>query len=335
MTNDSWNVYGIGNALVDFEVEVTDDTLMKLGIEKGVMTLIDQERQDRLLEALQGHKHGRACGGSAANTIIGVAQLGGRSFYSCRVANDEHGRFYLEDLQRNGVDIRQDLEHPEGVTGKCLVMVTPDAERTMNTFLGITSELHPSVIDERALARSEYLYVEGYLASSSSALETVSHARSVARREGVKVALSLSDPSMIRFFREGIETLIDGGVDLLFCNADEATAFTGSNNLETAVTKLAGVAEQLVVTLGKDGAILWDGHRLIRIPGRPARAVDTNGAGDLFAGAFLYGLTHGYNHQQAGELAVFASSLLVERFGPRLGVEEVARVRQKAEELTS
>ena len=212
-----YHVYGLGNALVDIEVEVDLDELVLLNVEKGIMTLVDESRHDDLLDHVQGKKHSRACGGSAANTIIAVAQLGGKSYYSCRIGNDETGHFYLDDLQSEGVATNLKPEQlEEGVTGKCLVMITPDADRTMNTYLGITSELTENCLDEAALTASEYLYVEGYLASSEVATATAVKAIEMARQNNIKVALSLSDPSMVSYFSEGLEAMIGEGVDLLF-----------------------------------------------------------------------------------------------------------------------
>ncbi len=325
--NKRWDVYGIGNALVDFEVEIDEETLAVLGLEKGTMTLIDEARHDHLMHVLNGRWHGRACGGSAANSIIAVAQLGGKAFYSCRVADDEAGHFYIEDLRNNGVDTRFDGGAKSGVTGKCIVMITPDAERTMNTFLGITSELHPDIIDVEALASSRYLYIEGYLASSPSAIETVRHARAVAKENDVKIALSLSDPSMVQFFREGMQALIDSGVDLLFCNREEALRWTGANDLNDAVDALRMQAREIIVTLGADGALVITDEGVEKVSAYPVKAVDTNGAGDMFAGAFLYAITHGYSYSDAARLASYGSALVVSQFGPRLYGKPLAQLR--------
>src|SRR5690606_12880014 len=163
-----YHIYGIGNALVDKEFEVSDAFFSTAGIQKGVMTLIDANQQEQLLQQLL-HSHPlkkRACGGSAANTIIGASYFGAKTFYTCNVANDEAGDFYVNDLKAAGVDTNMDGARDEGVTGKCLVMVTPDAERTMNTYLGITSDLHEKHIHEDALAQSECVYIDGYLVTS-------------------------------------------------------------------------------------------------------------------------------------------------------------------------
>jgi sugar/nucleoside kinase (ribokinase family) len=325
-----YQVYGLGNALVDIEVEVDQDELMILGVDKGVMTLVDEDRHDDLLSHVEGKRHNRACGGSAANTIIAVAQLGAKSFYSCRIGNDETGLFYLEDLKNEGVATNLNPEQLEaGTTGKCLVMITPDADRTMNTFLGITSELTENSLDEQALADSEYLYVEGYLASSEVATATAIKAIDFAKQNQVKVALSLSDPSMVEIFGGALTKMIGEGVDLLFCNHDEALAYTDAEDIEGAVTALKAVAKQFVITLGADGALAYDGEQQHMIKGHHVKAVDTNGAGDLFAGSMLYGITKGMDFKAAAELASFASSRLVTSFGPRLTASLLKEVKLK------
>ncbi len=329
-----FDVYAVGNALVDFEVEVSEQQLEQLKIEKGIMTLIDAERHHVLMGHLEGTRHNRACGGSAANSIIALSQLGGKSFYSCRVADDEAGDFFLNDLQSHGVEINQNSHRPESVTGKCIVMVTPDADRTMNTYLGVTGELGRDVLDKEAIKNSKYLYIEGYLSSAPLALEAACEAKKVAEENQVKVAFTLSDPSMVRFFREGIDTLIGKGVDMLFCNEDEALEYTGQATLEQAIPLLKQIAKTFVITLGEKGSMICDGEKEIVISAEKVDAIDTNGAGDMFAGAFLYMLCQGHDFELAGQLANFASAKVVQKFGPRLNAEEAIPVQKFAGELT-
>ena len=323
-----FHVYGLGNALVDIEIEIAVDELSHLGVEKGIMTLIDEERHVELLSKMQGKQHQRACGGSAANTTIAVAQLGGKSFYSCRIGNDETGDFYFTDLHNEGVVTNlADSEREEGVTGKCLVMITPDADRSMNTFLGITSELTESLLDFDALAKSKFLYIEGYLAASPTAVITSVKAIKKARELSVPVAFSLSDPAMVQFCREGLDTMLDGGVELLFCNEAEAQAYTGLDSIPAACEALKKIANRFVVTLGPKGSIVFDGANYHDIAAPKVEAIDTNGAGDLFAGSFLYAITHGLSEVVAASIASFASAKLVTSFGPRLNLQHLEDVR--------
>lgn len=317
----------MGNALVDFEIETTAPELSALGIDKGVMTLIEKDKQEELLQVFRGKHHSRACGGSAANTIIGAQSLGAQCFYSCKVADDETGYFYREDLLGHGVDTNLSYEKLEaGDTGKCLVMVTDDADRTMNTFLGITGDIDYSQINEAALLSSQYLYIEGYLSSAPVALAAAIKTVEFARENQVKVAFSLSDPNMVKFCRAGLESIIGKGVDVLFCNLDEALMYAECDNLEVAVEQLLTWTECLVVTLGEEGALIADRKTRVNIQGHRVSAIDTNGAGDLFAGSFLFGISSGLSSEKSGQLASFASAQLVTQYGPRLTKDNLAKV---------
>lgn len=322
-----YDIYGMGNALVDIVTEVDDSFFAKNGIEKGLMTLVDELRQAALLEAIDLEVAEKQCGGSAANTIIGATQFGATTYYSCKIANDEMGLFYRQDLQDNGVTTNLlTAELPEGITGKCLVMTTADAERTMNTYLGITATYSTSEIDEAALKDSHYLYIEGYLVTGDGARKAMKAAKAIAEANGVKTALTFSDPAMVKYFGEELKEVVGQGVDLLFCNEEEAIVYTGANSVDDAVEALKAFAKQFVVTLGPKGALIWDGGQVIRIDPVPTKAVDTNGAGDLFAGAFLYGITNGLSHADAGKLASHASSAVVSKFGPRLEASQAKRL---------
>ncbi|TXH73351.1 MAG: adenosine kinase [Thiothrix sp.] len=317
-----YDVYGIGNALVDKEFEVTDAFLAAQGIEKGLMTLIDVEQHNRLLASLKenfGLKK-RAGGGSAANSIVAISQFGGKTFYACKVANDEFGEFYMNDLHAAGVDTRLEQVRcsSEGQTGKCMVMVTPDAERTMNTYLGITSDFSAAELHYDELKQAQYLYVEGYLVTSDTSRAAVLEARKVAKNHGVKMAMTFSDPSMATYFKAGLVEMLGEGVDVLFCNEDEALAFTGKANLQEAIQALKPLTQKLVITLGSDGALVVNPTNEVKIAAQKVKPLDTNGAGDMFAGAFLYGLTQGFSDEQAGKLASQAAAQIIQIYGARL-----------------
>lgn len=322
-----YGVYGIGNALVDLEFKVNDQFLYDHKVEKGLMTLVDEDTQFRLIGAIDHESLNRKSGGSAANTVIAVSQFGGKSFYSCKVANDEYGDFYLKDMNEAGVDTNLDgTEREEGVTGKCLVMITPDAERTMNTFLGATTNLSVEEINENAIKDSQYLYLEGYLTTSETGVEAMKKAKKIAEDNGVKTSITLSDPSIVQFFKEKFVEVIGASVDLLFCNEDEAMSFTEKDNLGDAREALKSEAHRFVITQGSNGAIIWDGDTFIDIEPYKVHALDTNGAGDMFAGAFLYGITNGLTFASAGKLASLASSKVVSQYGPRLNWPEVQAI---------
>ena len=322
-----YNVFGIGNALVDIVTEVNDQFLKDHKIEKGFMTLVDEENQTRISNAINVSTSNMQCGGSAANSIIAIAQFGGSSYYSCKVANDELGNFYRKDLKSNGVDSNLDGHDLEsGITGKCLVMTTEDASRTMNTFLGITADYSRAEITEGALKDSEYLYIEGYLVTSENGQDAMKHAKKVAEENGIKTALTFSDPSMVKYFKEQMELVVGAGVDLLFCNEEEAMLYTGTDNLLEAREALKKDARRFVITQGENGAMIYDGDTFIDIEPYKVNAIDTNGAGDLFAGAFLYGISNGKSYADAGKLASLASSKVVTQFGPRLEWHQAKKI---------
>lgn len=322
-----FDVYAIGNALVDIEYHATPETLAELGIDKGVMTLIDAERQHALMEDLGESHESMACGGSAANSIIALTQLGGQAHFDCRVANDYTGRVFAGDLHDSGVNSNlDDKPLPDGVTGKCLVFVTPDADRTMNTFLGVSADLDPDDVDFEAVGQSEYIYIEGYLASAVNTRDAGIEARRAAEQQGVKTSLTLSDPNMVRFFRDNLEAMIGERVDLLFANSDEALELAAADDLESAVELFKRLSRRFAITRGKDGALLYDGDTLIEVEPNLVDAVDTLGAGDMFAGAFLYGLTQGMEFGSAGDLASRAAAQIVTQFGPRLDAADTQSV---------
>ncbi len=316
----TFDVYALGNALVDREYRVSDNFLSEHGIQKGMMTLIDEAQRHQLLQALD-REFGcikQASGGSAANSIIAVAALGGRAFYACRVAADAHGDFYAADLQAAGVYSNLDHQRPEGHTGTCLVMVTEDAERTMHTHLGITADVSEEDVVIDALQASQWLYLEGYLAPSSPARQAVAHARQLARKSGVKIALTCSDPSMVTYFRDSLLGMIDDGVDILFCNEEEALGLSGCSDLESALEPLSSHSHEIVVTRGREGALVLHQGQRIHIPAFVVSPIDTNGAGDMFAGCYLFGRCRGMSPHEAGLLASRASAEVVCQFGPRL-----------------
>ncbi len=328
-----YDIYGLGNALVDKEFLVHDEFLQARGIAKGSMTLIDEPRLVSLLAELRSEfgLKGRASGGSAANTLVTASYFGSRAFYSCRVGADEAGEFYLADLSAAGVatNPRRDADNAApGMTGRCLVLVTDDAERTMNTFLGITSDLSHEEIDFDALAASRLLYIEGYLVTSPTGRAAAVRAKAFARERGIEVAYTLSDSSMLQFFGEGVAQILgDDGVDLLFCNEGEALQWSGQASIAAAANALKQVARRFCITLGARGALIFDGENFLEIAPHAVTPVDSNGAGDVFAGAFLHAYAAGMGCQRAGDLASLASARCVMQFGPRLPAHAHGEIR--------
>ncbi len=318
-----YDIYGLGNALLDIECEVSADLLQDLGIDKGVMTLLDEESQHKILGHLDQFPKKRSCGGSAANTMIAISQFGGKAFYSCKVANDEPGQFYFQDLRDCGVATNLETHEPEtGITGKCLVFVTPDADRTMNTFLGISASFSDAELVPDAIANSQYTYIEGYLVTGDSSRKAAIQARDLAQTSGKKVAFSLADLNMVKYFKSGLLEIIGSGVDFLFANESEAFEMAESQDLNGAVECLKNLSKGFAITRGPKGSLIFDGENLIEIDPYPVQAIDTVGAGDMYAGAVLYGITNHMSYAEAGRLGSLASANLVTTLGPRLKTEQ-------------
>jgi len=326
----TYDLYAIGNALVDSEYEVTDLQLQAMGVAKRHMTLIDSARRSELLSHLNGATARRTGGGSAGNTAVAVSQLGGRAFYSCRVADDELGAFYTQDLVANG--ITTNLSHATlttDQTGSCMVMVTPDAERSMSTFLGATADLDHTALNEQAIANSHIYYMEGYLAASPSGLHAALQGRQIAKDAGVALATTLSDMSMIKFCRAGLDAIIGDGVDYLFCNEEEAQVWCGTNDIELICQQLGQLAQTVCLTRGPLGCLVLDGSQKISAPALSVKALDTNGAGDMFAGAFLYAMTQGHSHTQAAWLANQTAGQVVGQYGNRLTPADMGSIKTR------
>jgi sugar/nucleoside kinase (ribokinase family) len=315
----TYDLYAIGNALVDSEYEVSDEQLQAMGVDKRHMTLVDTARRTELLGHLKTHHARRTGGGSAGNTVVALSQLGGKAFYSCRVAHDELGAFYTQDLAANGVSTNLSTHQaPDGQTGSCMVMVTPDAERSMSTFLGATADLDHTALDAAAIASAKVYYMEGYLAASPTGLQAALLGRQMAQDAGVALATTLSDVSMINYCRPGLDAIVAQGLDYLFCNEEEAQVWCATQDLQAICKQLSQQARMVCLTRGAKGCIVLQGSTQLEVAAASVKALDTNGAGDMFAGAFLYAITHGYNPTQAAWLANQSAARVVGQYGNRL-----------------
>lgn len=326
-----YDLYAIGNALVDSEYEVSDALLQKMGISKRHMTLIDTPRRAELLHHVTHLQPRQTGGGSAGNTVVALAQLGGKAFYSCKVAHDNLGDFYVKDLQAQGVDTN--LTHTrasEGQTGSCMVLVTPDAERSMCTFLGVSAELDNAALHAQDIAKSKIYYMEGYLAASPTGLNAALEGRQIARNAGVALALTLSDVSMIQFCKAGLDAMLGDGVDYLFCNQEEAQVWCGTEDLEAIRSALKKLAKTVCLTRGPEGSEVLTADQSWLVPAEKVKAIDTNGAGDMFAGAFLYAVTRGYAPNQAATLGNHAAAAVVSQHGNRLTLGQLSAIKAYA-----
>lgn len=325
------DVYAVGQALVDEEYLVSDRFLSSLGVAKGHRTLIDYDRSRTLRQAAtaDGQLLKRMNGGSGANSITATAQLGASCHFSCRLGDDDEGDFYIRQLTESGVETDPRDRVAGGHTGVCLVMVTPDAERTMNTYVGITDDIGIDDVNFNALDAANWLYLEGHLLISELGHEAAIACRDRARRQGKKIAVNFCDPAVARLCRDEMTDLLSERCDLLFCNEEEAQIWTHRTDLEDAMNALDRLAKTWVLTRGEAGAIAYDGHNRFEIPAHKVNAVNTTGAGDTFAGAFLYGLTQGRSYTTAGSLASLASAVKVQHAGARLDKAQLLDVRRR------
>lgn len=324
-----YDVFGIGNALVDAEYQVDDTFLHDQGIAKGHMTLVSEDEIGALEQALDGQTCRRMSGGSAANTVYSVRGFGGSGYYCGRVSDDDIGRAFLNDLHGVGIGTPR-RKADGGNSGRCLTLITPEAERTMTTYLGVSETLSPADVEEDAVRRSRCLYVEGYLASGASQCAAAVLAREMAEDAGLQTSLSLSDPSMVKGFRNALEVMLGNGVTQLFCNEEEALSWAGTDRLDIATNELADIGEFVNVTLGARGsmAISTAGRKFVE--GFPAAAVDTTGAGDIYAGAVLHARGEGATAEDAARFANFTAAELVSQHGARLpDVDAYAALRRR------
>ena len=321
------DISSLGNAIVDVQFSIEEDfvsKLEKMSIPKGAMTLIEAEEQSNLISLLT-EEYGEpklSCGGAATNSIVAASNFGSKCHFSCKVRNDDLGIFYLENLSKNDVLHSKQASESDLSTGQCVVMVTPDAERTMCTYLGISNLLSSSDLDKLAIRNSKFLYLEGYLVTSESALKACYEAIEVAKAANTKIVISLSAAAIVNAFRDQMNSLIKLGCDMLFCNESEACAFSQHEDVIKAEEFLRSVSSQNLITLGKNGSMIWDGSNLETIEGFEVKAVDTNGAGDIFAGSVLHKICEGHDLTSSAKFGCFAASKKVEKFGPRLSQEE-------------
>ncbi|MEO1375840.1 MAG: adenosine kinase [Cyanobacteria bacterium J06635_10] len=315
----SVDVFGVGNAMVDILALVEDDFVKEHNLSRGGMTLMDSEKQGQLLRELKHHSLELSSGGSAANTMIAIAQSGGKGFYSGKVSRDTNGEFYRQDLLEAGINFDVlPTEEDSGSTGTCLVLTTPDAERTMCTHLGVSTTLAPTDIDVEKLRECKYSYVEGYLWDAEDPRKASIETMEQSKRHDVKVAFTFSDLFLVSRFSDDFHKLVSKYCDVVFCNADEARHFCETESLQDCVSKIGEIVELGFITDSANGCFVVQNKEIVHVPGFPADAVDTVGAGDSFAGGVLYGLTNGLDAQKAARWGNYLASCIVQVHGARL-----------------
>jgi len=324
-----YDVFGIGNALVDCTYMVDDSFLIENNIEKGVMTLVDKEKQKLLIEKIKNTKPFIQSGGSVSNSIFVLSQLGGSGYFSFLVSDDDFGNIYINDLKNNGVKIgNKKYIIADGMTGSCLVLTTPDAERTMNTCLSISTKYSIKNINFDDLSNSKYLYIEGYLVTSELSMQAIHDCISYCKKNDIKIALTVSDLSMVKFFKDKLESILKYKIDLLFCNEKEAKAFSEKSSLNESSNFLLQFSKLVVITRGDKGALVASFKEKINIDSVKTDAIDTVGAGDAFSGAFLFGINNGMGLENSGKLASALSSKVVSKIGPRLESINIINIKK-------
>ncbi|MCB9030567.1 MAG: adenosine kinase [Deltaproteobacteria bacterium] len=312
-----YNVLGVGHALVDILVDITDDEFHNISLEKGSMNLVDEVRQEEILAGVQSIDSTLASGGSVANSVIAVSQLGGKAEFCGRLGDDTYGQFFRSEFEQLGIQFKNPLSKGSQ-TGTCLVLITPDAERTMNTCLAISAELNEHSITKEEIQDAEWLYIEGYLLSEkNTGCVVVERAVEIARECGTKIAVTFSDGFIVDGFRPMLDHVVDNA-DLVFANHNEAARYTGINDDLKAFEKLKTLVPNVVLTRSEKGVLIHYGGESVDIPAFPCEPVDLTGAGDIFSGGFLYGVTNGYSVADSGKAACYLAMKVITQVGARL-----------------
>jgi sugar/nucleoside kinase (ribokinase family) len=308
---------GLGNAVMDIFLEVSEEEFATLGFERGTMRLVDVGEQKVLLDRYQRHEPKLASGGSVANSTIAFSQLGGAAAFIGCVGDDRYGLFYSSEFEELGIDIGNPIIVNES-TSTCVCLVTPDAERTMRTCLAVSSHLAARHVEERRIENSEWLFIEGYVFANPDTGQTaIREAMRLAKRHGTKIAITCSDAFVPQVFGQALNEAL-AEADLFFCNEGEACAVSGASDAEDAFKKLKSKFPSLVVTNGAHGAYIRHDGVEAHVPSFPTEPKDLTGAGDMFAGAFLYGITHGVSPVNAARGASYLCHKVISQVGARL-----------------
>ena len=323
-----FQVVGIGNAMVDVLARAEDSFLAEAGIGKGIMQLIDMDRAVELYGMIGPARE--VSGGSAANTIAGIAHLGGRTAYVGKVKDDQLGAIFAHDLRAQGAVYETAFAPKDAVdeTGRCLIIVTPDGERSMNTYLGVTEFLTSDDIDVDQMAEAEWIYLEGYRFDGPESHAAFAKAIAACKAAGGRVSLTLSDPFCVSRHRNAFREMIKADVDLLFCNRAEMLSMYETDDFDAAMAEAAAEIAIVACTDSANGAYILSGGETWHVPAIPTDIVDATGAGDLFAGAFLWALTHGYALEDCGHIGNIAAAEVISHIGARPEADLTALIAQ-------
>ena len=327
-----YDISALGNALVDTQYKVDHDFLNSFGLEADAMTLASSEEQAPIIKKLIeiGSESMSDCGGSATNSLVAAANYGSNCHHVCRVADDEDGKKYLDSLRSAGVKhIGVSEENTDMPTGKCLILVTPDAKRTMISMLGVSAFLGSSDIDYDVVQNSKIFYIEGYMVTSDDNFNAVISVLENLKASETLKALSLSDAGIVHGFKEKFDLIESYGIDMIFCNDDEAIAFSGKDSFEDAVEFYKSKSYTTAITKGSEGSVVIENNNVHLTKAEEIIPIDTNGAGDMFAGSFMHAYLEGHDIQTCAKFSNYASSRVVETFGPRLDAKGYSEVLNK------
>lgn len=326
MSEANLDVVCIGNAIVDVLASVDDAFLAENGFDKGIMTLIDQNQAEAIYARMGPATE--MSGGSAANTAAGLAALGGKGAYIGRVRDDQLGQIFRHDIRSGGVRFDTAAASAGASTARCFVLVTPDAQRTMMTYLGACTELDQGDVDPALIADAKVTYLEGYLWDPPKAKEAIANAAEIAHANGRKVALTLSDPFCVERHRDTFLELISGRVDILFANEEEIKSLFQAEDFNEAASRVSAFVETAALTRSAKGSVIVHGGEKLEVPAEPvAKVVDTTGAGDLYAAGFLYGYTQGRSMRDCARLGGVCAAEVISHMGarPETSLAELAR----------
>ena len=326
MADKKYDVFGVGNAIVDILAQVEDSAIDDLQLNKGGMALMTTSQQGDVLDKIHQSQLTFASGGSAANTMVSIVQSGGTGVYSGKVANDANGSFYIKGMQEEGIDFYiPPVDHPDELTGSCVVLTTPDAERTMCTHLGISTELMKEDLNFDLLEQSKCSYIEGYLWDAEAPRAACVATFEESKKRGITTAFSFSDPFLIDRFGAQFKDVVHDYCDIVFCNADEARMFLGAESIEECAEKLGGICDLVFITDGGNGCYVIEKGAVAQVGGFDVKAIDTVGAGDAFAGGVLYGITNGLTTLDSAKWGNYFAAQVVSKIGPRLGESLVGK----------
>jgi len=323
-------ICGIGNALVDSEYEVSEEEIQKLNLTKGCMELNDKDNHIKLLSRLT-ETHGAVKmmpGGSVANSLYSLSQFGAEVSFIGRVSDDTAGDAFIDSLKDTGVRVNIN-KVDNGITGECLVLITPDHERTMYTHLGVSSEISVDDVNQAAIKDSEYLLVEGYLVTSEETKNVASHSLDIATKHGVKKIITLSDPNVVKFFRDNMLDLLNKTFDIIFCNKQEALNLSMGNNIDDAIDFLKKYADEIIITSGEDGAYVATGNEKVHESPDKVKPIDLTGAGDMFLAAYIFAKVNKKAISDRIKFANICSGNVIQSYGAKLDNQDYSKLLER------